>query len=194
MNFENKLNYFDLLMLFDKKVLAPIDLKISKPLKEHLLQRICEPFYFLLNYDEDFKSYTLNIYDLDKIINKTNLRQKNQSLHLNYFKQIKLLWTFFVYCNFALIYIIFAKKLKPIHKLNLVYGLAHEHIYLNSKEITCVNFFEELNPLWKEVDTQILIESRKPSLFYEKSKSNFRVVFDIYLYMLRYKSISKYRN
>jgi polysaccharide biosynthesis PFTS motif protein len=193
MNFENKLNYSDLLMLFNEKVLTSIDLKISKSLKEYLLQRICQPFYFLLNYDEDFKSYTLNNYDLNKIINKTGLRQKNQSLHLNFFKQIKLLLTFFIYCNFALIYIIFAKKLKPIHKLNLVYGLAHEQIYLSSKEITCVNFFEELNPLWKEVDTQILIESRKPSLFYEKSKSNFRVVFDVYLYMLRYKSVSRFK-
>lgn len=193
MNFENKLNYSDLLMLFNEKILAPIDLKISKPLKELLIQRICVPFYFLLNYDDDVKNYTKNIYDLDKIINKTNLRHKNQSLHLSYSKQIKLLGSFLVYCTFALIYIIFAKKLKPSNKLNLVYGLAHEHIYLSSKKITCVDFFEKLNPLWKEAGTQILIESRKPSLFYEKSKFNFRVVFDICLYVLRYRSISRFK-
>ena len=193
MNSEKKLSYSDLLFLFNEKILTPTDLKISEPLKEHLLQRICEPFYFLLNYDKDLKNYTKNIYDLDKIMNKIDLRHKNQTLHLSCFKQIKLLWSFLVYYTFASIYITFAKKLKPSHKLNLVYGLAHEHIYLSSKEITCVDFFEELNPLWKEADTQILIESRKPLLFYEKSKSNFRVVFDIYLYMLRFKSISRFK-
>jgi hypothetical protein len=193
MNVENKLNYSDLLMIFNEKILTPIDLKISRQLKDCLIQRICQPFHFLLNYDEDVNKYTEKSYDLDKIMNKVNLRSKNKSLHLSYFKQIKLLATFLVYCNFAIIYIIFAKKLKPCHKLNLIYGMAHEHIYLSSKKINCVDFFEEINPLWKEVDTQILIESRKSLLFYEKSKLNFRVVFDIYLYILRYKSINRFK-
>jgi len=60
MNSEKKLSYSDLLFLFNEKILTPTDLKISEPLKEHLLQRICEPFYFLLNYDKDLKNYTKN--------------------------------------------------------------------------------------------------------------------------------------
>jgi polysaccharide biosynthesis PFTS motif protein len=190
---EDKLNYSDLLMIVNEKILAPIDMKISRQLKDHLLQRICQPFYFLLNYDEDVMTYTKKNYNLDKIIDKSNLRHKNQSLHLSYFQEVKLLSTFFMYFTFAVIYIFFAKKLKPCHKLNLVYGMAQEQIYLNSKEIYCVDFFKEMNPLWKEADTQILIELRKPLLFFEKSKINFRVIFDIFLYMQRYKSINRFK-
>ena len=190
---EDKLNYSDLLMIFNEKILAPIDLKISRQLKDQLLQRICQPFYFLLNYDECIKKYTKKTYNLEKIVDKSNLRHKNQSLHLSYFEEIKLLSIFLVYCTFALTYIFFARKLKPSHKLNLVYGMAHEQVYLNSREIYCVDFFEEMNPLWKEANTQILIELRKPLLFFKKSKLNFRVTFDVYLYMQRYRSINRFK-
>jgi polysaccharide biosynthesis PFTS motif protein len=192
MKVENKLNYSDLLMLFDEKILTHIDLKINIPLRQNLLQRICQPFYFLLNYDEDVKKYEKNIYDLDKIMKKISLRHKNQSLHLGFFKQTKLLGIFLIYCTFATIYIAFAKKIKASQKLNLVYGLTQEHIYLSSRKMTCVDFFEDLNPLWKAVDTQVLIELRKPLLFFEKSKFNFKVVFDISLYLLRYKKINRF--
>ena len=193
MHFENKLKYSDLLTIFDEKILSPIDLKINKPLKDHLIQRICQPFFLLLNYDEDSKKYTKNIYDLESIISKTNLRFKNRSLHLSYLKQIKLFWIFLVYFTFTVAYITFAKKIEPCHKLNLVYGMAREQIYTRSKKIVCVDFFKEINPLWEKTDTQILIELSKPMLFYEKSKGNSRVVFDIYLYMLRYMRINRFR-
>jgi polysaccharide biosynthesis PFTS motif protein len=98
-----------------------------------------------------------------------------------------------VYFTFTVVYIIFAKKIKPCHKLNLVYGMAREQIYIRSKKIVCVDFFKEINPLWEKTDTQILIELRKPMLFCEKSKGNFRVVFDIYLYMLRYTSSNRFK-
>ena len=74
MNVENKLNYSDLLMIFNEKILTPIDLKISRQLKDCLIQRICQPFHFLLNYDEDVNKYTEKSYDLDKIMNKVNLQ------------------------------------------------------------------------------------------------------------------------
>lgn len=192
MKIGNKLSYSDLLMLFDERILTPIDLKINTPLKQNLLQRICQPFYFLLNYDEDVKKYEKNIYDLDEIMKKISLRHKNQSLHLGFFKQIKLFWNLLIYCTFAITYIAFAKKIKPSRKLNLVYGLAQEHIYLSSRTMTCLDFFEELNPLWKAADTLVLIELRKPLLFFEKSKFNFRVVFDMSLYLLRYTSVNRF--
>jgi len=193
-NVENEsLNYAELVYLIEREVLSNTDINLSRPIKDHLLQRICQPLFLLINYNENFKKSTDKKVDLNKLLVAVKIIFKNKSLKLNLIQRIKWFLILCIYTIWAVNYILFAKKLNPHTRLNLIYGMAREHIYLNSKKINCTNFFEQINPSWIKSNSQILIELRKINFSFEKSKDNFRIVNNISLYLLKFSSENRFR-
>ena len=194
MNVEDKsLNYAELVYLVEREILSNTEINLSRPLKDHLLQRICQPLFSLIHYDEKFKRSTDKKVDLSKLLVTAKIILKNKSLKLNLIQQIRWYLILCIFTIWTVIYILFAKKLNSHTRLNLIYGMAHEHIYLNSKKINCTNFFERINPIWIKSNSQILIELRKINFSFEKSKDNFRIVNNISLYLLKFSSENRFR-